>query len=110
MRYDIVDTGGTITLRHAGKLKHLGIGRGHARVEVICLVHGHEATVITPHGDVIAEFMIDPERVNRTKRVDGIFISPHHHAVKQGSLCSGTLNCAEILKHDPLSAMRHQTR
>ena len=62
VRYDIVDTGGTITLRHAGKLKHLGIGRAHARTEVICLVHGHKATVITHGGDVIAEFVINPEK------------------------------------------------
>ena len=63
----IVDTGGTITLRHAGKLKHLGIGRAHARTEVICLVHGHKATVITHGGDVIAEFVINPEKDYQAK-------------------------------------------
>lgn len=67
VRYDIVDTGGTITLRHAGKLKHLGIGRAHARTEVICLVHGHEATVITHGGEVLAEFVIDPKKDYQSK-------------------------------------------
>lgn len=67
VRYDIVDTGGTITLRHAGKLKHLGIGRAHARTEVICLVHGHEATVITHGGEVLAEFVIDAQKDYQSK-------------------------------------------
>lgn len=67
VRYDIVDAGGTITLRHQGRLKHLGIGRGHARVEVICLVHGRDATVITHTGDVLAEFVIDPGRDYQSK-------------------------------------------
>lgn len=67
VRYDIVDSGGTITLRHAGKLRHLGIGRGHARTEVICLVHGSHATVITTTGDVLGEYTIDPEKDYQTK-------------------------------------------
>lgn len=67
VRYDIVDTGGTITLRHAGKLRHLGIGRGHARTEIICLVHGSHATVITTTGEVLGEYTIDSEKDYQTK-------------------------------------------
>ncbi len=67
VRYDIVDAGGTIMLRHAGKLRHLGIGRAHARVEIICLVHGREVTVITHNGDVLAEFVIDPGKDYQSK-------------------------------------------
>jgi len=67
VRYDIVDASGTITLRYAGKLRHLGIGRAHARTEVICLVHNHEATVITHTGDVLAEFIIDTGRDYQNK-------------------------------------------
>lgn len=62
VRYDIVGTTGTISLRHAGRLRHLGIGREHARAEVICLVHAHHATVITHSGDVLGEYIIDPEK------------------------------------------------
>ena len=62
VRYDIVDTSGSITLRHSGKLRHLGVGRGHARTEVICLVHGYDATVITHNGEVLGEYVINPEK------------------------------------------------
>lgn len=67
VRYDIVDPSGTITLRHSGKLRHLGIGRGHARTEVICLVRGHEATVITHHGDILGEYTINPAKNYQSK-------------------------------------------
>lgn len=62
VRYDIVSTNESISLRHAGTLLHLGIGRAHARTEIICLVHGTHATVITHTGDVLAEFEIDPQK------------------------------------------------
>jgi hypothetical protein len=43
-------------------LCHLGIGRPHARTEIICLVHGNHATVITYTGDVLGEYTINPEK------------------------------------------------
>lgn len=59
VRYDIVDPSGSITLRYAGKLRHPSVGRTHARIEIICLVHNQHATVITHTGEVIAESTID---------------------------------------------------
>lgn len=50
------------SVRTAGIVKHLGIGRAHARTEIICLVQGHTATVITHDGDALAEFVIHPEK------------------------------------------------
>jgi hypothetical protein len=41
----------------------------------------------------------------RTNRVDGVLVLPRVCAVKQGLLCLGTLNCAEHVEYDPLSAM-----
>ncbi|SEJ72302.1 Transposase InsO and inactivated derivatives, partial [Demequina mangrovi] len=35
VRYDTVDADGKITIRHSGRLLHLGIGRAHARTEII---------------------------------------------------------------------------
>lgn len=67
VRYDIVDPSGSITLRYAGKLRHLGVGRAHARTEIICLVHNSDATVITHTGDVIAEFVINPDKDYQSK-------------------------------------------
>ena len=54
MRYDTIDRDGKISLRHSGRMLHLGIGRAHNRKEVICLIHNNEATVITDNGEVLA--------------------------------------------------------
>lgn len=67
VRYDIVGATGTVSLRHGGTLKHLGVGRRHARTEIICLVHGHDATVITHTGEVLGEYVIDPEKDYQAK-------------------------------------------
>lgn len=61
VRYDIVDTTGTITIRYAGKLRHLGIGRAWRRHEVIALIHGTDTIIISrTTGEIIAEHTIDP--------------------------------------------------
>lgn len=60
VRYDTIDKDGKISLRLAGRLLHLGIGRAHARTEIICLVHNLDATVITNNGQVLAEFTLNP--------------------------------------------------
>jgi transposase InsO family protein len=62
VRYDTIDRDGKITLRHSGRLLHLGIGRAHARTEIICLVHDDDATVTTHDGNILAEFTLDPAR------------------------------------------------
>ncbi|HLS14900.1 MAG TPA: integrase core domain-containing protein [Beutenbergiaceae bacterium] len=62
-RHDIVDTTGAITLRYAGKLRHLGIGRAHKHTPVLVLAHGHHTMVINRHtGEIIAEHHIDPAK------------------------------------------------
>jgi Integrase core domain len=38
IRRDRVDATGVVTLRHAGRLRHIGIGRTHARTHVLLLV------------------------------------------------------------------------
>jgi hypothetical protein len=38
VRRDRIDDSGVVTLRHAGRLHHIGIGRAHARTHVILLV------------------------------------------------------------------------
>ncbi len=62
VRYDTIDTDGKISLRLAGRLLHLGIGRAHARSEIICLIHNLDATVLTHDGLVLAEFTLNPQR------------------------------------------------
>lgn len=63
VRYDTIDNDGKITLRHHGRLLHLGIGRAHARTEIICLVHNDDATIITlSTGEHLAEYTLDPTK------------------------------------------------
>lgn len=63
VRYDRIDETGKISLRHGGKLKHLGCGRAHAGRRVILLVHGNRTLVIQRGaGTIIAEHKINPER------------------------------------------------
>ena len=63
VRFDRVDSYGKITLRYAGKLKHLGIGRAHNRQRIILLVNGPNAIAINKTTrEIIAEYTIDPTK------------------------------------------------
>lgn len=63
VRYDTIDHSGKISIRHSGRLLHLGIGRAHARTEIICLVHNTDATVIhMTTGEILSEHALDPTR------------------------------------------------
>lgn len=62
VRYDTIDQSGTITIRYAGKLRHLGIGRAHHGRPVILLIAGTEAIVTSRTGEVLAEHTIDPTK------------------------------------------------
>jgi transposase InsO family protein len=63
IRHDIVDKSGTVTLRVAGKLRHIGIGRTHARTHVILLVQDLQVRVINAiTGELLRELTIDPNR------------------------------------------------
>jgi|SRR5580658_6236591 transposase InsO family protein len=63
IRADRVDTDGKLTLRHNGKLHHIGIGRTHARTRVLMLVHDLDVRVINAAtGELLRELTIDPDR------------------------------------------------
>ena len=63
VRHDRVDASGTVTLRVAGQLRHIGIGRTHARTHVILLVHDlHMRVVNAATGELLRELTIDPDR------------------------------------------------
>lgn len=62
-RTDKVAASGTVSLRYAGQLRHLGIGRAHAGQPVLMLIHDQH--VITSHAEtaeVLAEHHIDPTK------------------------------------------------
>jgi hypothetical protein len=54
---------GKLTLRHAGKLHHIGIGRTHARTRVLMLVHDlHIRVINAATGELIRDLILDPAR------------------------------------------------
>jgi transposase InsO family protein len=62
IRHDTVDQFGKLTLRHASRLHHLGIGRTHAHTPVLILVTTHTVTVISKTSyQLIASHHIDPD-------------------------------------------------
>ena len=70
-RIDRVDQFGKLTLRHAGQLRHIGIGRAHARKHVLMLIHDADVTISdATTGEIIRELTIDPKR-NYQPRTSG---------------------------------------
>jgi len=63
VRHDKIDDSGVVTLRLAGRLHHIGIGRTHARTHVLLLVHDRHVRVIaTTTGEVLRELTINPNK------------------------------------------------
>jgi transposase InsO family protein len=63
VRHDTIDKAGSVTLRVAGRLRHIGVGRTHARTPVILLVQDLHVTVINAAtGELLRELIIDPRR------------------------------------------------
>ena len=63
VRRDRIDDSGSVTLRHNGRLHHIGIGRTHARTHVILLVDDlHVRVVDAATGELLRELKIDPSR------------------------------------------------
>ena len=62
VRYDKVDTNGTVTLRYGSRLLHLGMGRKNAGQVVTMLVADRDVRVLNPEGVLTRRFTIDPKR------------------------------------------------
>ncbi len=63
VRHDRVDKAGRITLRHNGRLHHIGIGRTHARTRVIVLVDDLDIRIINATtGEVLRALTLDPTK------------------------------------------------
>jgi transposase InsO family protein len=63
VRTDRVDSTGCVTLRLAGRLHHIGIGRTHARTHVLLLVQDlHVRVIDAATGELLRELTIDPTR------------------------------------------------
>ncbi|MBO1032294.1 IS481 family transposase [Tessaracoccus sp. SD287] len=63
VRTDRIDKTGAVTLRVQGKLRHIGVGRTHARTPVKLLVHDLEVTIIhAATGEILRELTINPDK------------------------------------------------
>jgi transposase InsO family protein len=63
VRHDRVDTTGSVTLRLAGRLHHIGVGRAHARTDVLMLIQDLHVNVLNAAtGEILRELTIDPHR------------------------------------------------
>ena len=63
VRTDIIDSSGVVTLRHAGKLHHIGIGRTHARTRVLLLIQDlHIRVINAATGELLRDLDLDPSR------------------------------------------------
>jgi hypothetical protein len=58
---DIIDTDGKLTLRHNGRLHHIGVGRTHARTPVLMLINGCDIRILyNTTGELIRELQLNP--------------------------------------------------
>jgi transposase InsO family protein len=63
VRTDKIDKTGCVTLRLAGRLHHLGIGRTHAGTHVLLLVQDlHVRVIDAATGELLRELTVDPTR------------------------------------------------
>jgi transposase InsO family protein len=63
VRADIIGPTGTVTLRYAGKLCHIGAGRTHAGTHVLLLVRDlHIRIINAATGELLRDLTLDPSR------------------------------------------------
>ncbi|SRX93014.1 integrase catalytic subunit [Intrasporangium calvum DSM] [Mycobacterium shimoidei] len=63
VRTDRIDQFGKLTLRHAGRLHHIGVGRTHARTRVLVLVQDLNIRIINATtGELLRQLTLDPTR------------------------------------------------
>jgi transposase InsO family protein len=63
LRHDQVDKTGRVTLRHHGRLHHIGLGREHTRTRVVMLIADRHIRVIdAATGELLRDLILDPTR------------------------------------------------
>ncbi len=63
IRYDRVNADGHVSLRRAGRMHHLGIGRAHRGKRILALLDDTTATVVELEtGEILSRHHIDPTR------------------------------------------------
>jgi hypothetical protein len=63
VRTDRIDKTGLVSLRHNGRLHHIGIGRAHAGTRVLLLVQDLHIRVINADtGELLRELVLNPDK------------------------------------------------
>ena len=63
VRHDVVDKGGRITLRIAGRMHHIGLGQAFRATRVLVLVHDLDVRVVDQAtGELIRAMTVDPTK------------------------------------------------
>jgi hypothetical protein len=63
IRHDIIDKRGAVSLRRAGRMHHIGIGRAHAGTTVVLLIDNLDIRIIaTNTGELLRHLTLDPTR------------------------------------------------
>lgn len=62
VRRDRIDSGGAVTLRHKGRLHHIGVGCAHKHKEVIMLVADLDVRILTEEGEMLRHLTLDPTK------------------------------------------------
>jgi hypothetical protein len=63
VRRDRIDDSGVVTLRHHGRLHHIGIGRTHTRTHVLLLIQNLNIRIIAETtGELLRDLVLDPTR------------------------------------------------
>ena len=63
VRHDKISKAGTVTLRVAGRLRHIGVGRTYAGTHVILLIQDLNVRVVhAATGELLRDLVIDPRR------------------------------------------------
>lgn len=90
VRRDRVDDTGTLSLRLAGRLHHIGVGRTHAGTRVLMLIQDLDVRILdAATGELIRELTIDPTRDYQPR---GVRPGPKKNKAR-------TLNCGfELLR------------
>jgi transposase InsO family protein len=63
VRHDKINKAGSVTLRVAGQLRHIGVGRTYAQTAVILLVQDLHVTVVNAAtGEILRDLIVDPRK------------------------------------------------
>jgi transposase InsO family protein len=67
LRRDAVDLDGKLTIRYAGQIRHLGVGRRFAGTRVRMLINDRDIRVLNRAGQLLGDYTINPDRNYQTR-------------------------------------------